>query len=54
LRLDHIEHHLHGDCRIDGAAAFAQHRKPCFGGERVRRHHHVPFGLGERLRGEAA
>ena len=54
LRLDDTEHHLRGDGRVDGAAAFAQDGKSCLGGERVRRHHHLPLGLDERLRREAA
>ena len=49
-----IEHHLRGDGRIDGAAAFAQDGKACLGGERVRRHHHLLLGLDQRLRREAA
>ena len=54
MRLDHIEHHLRGDGRIDGAAAFAQDGKSGLGGKRVRRHHHLPLCLDQRLRREAA
>ena len=47
LRLDQSQHHLDGDRRIDGAAAFAQDFKPCLGRQRIRRRDHVPgrFGL---------
>ncbi|MNM86309.1 hypothetical protein D3C81_984560 [compost metagenome] len=45
LRLDQGEYHLHGNCRIDGAAAGAQHRTPGFTGQRVGSRHHVPVGV---------
>ena len=54
LRLDQIEHHLCGDCRVDRAAALAQHGEACFGGERLGCDHHMPLRLDQRLRGEAA
>ncbi|MNP44790.1 hypothetical protein D3C76_1386670 [compost metagenome] len=45
LRLDQGQHHLHGDRRIDRAAAGPQHRSPGLAGQRVGSRHHVPAGV---------
>ncbi len=49
LRLDHVERHLRGDGRIDGAASLPQDGEAGLGGERVGRHHHLPLRRDEGL-----
>ena len=45
LRLHQGQHRLHGNRRIDGRAALAQHFAPCFGRQRVGRRRHMPLGM---------
>ena len=54
MRLDQVEHHLHGDTGIDRAAAFAQDGEPGFRGERMRGDDHVLLRRDQRLRLESA
>ena len=54
MRLDQVEHHLHGDAGIDRAAAFAQDGEPGFRRERMRGDDHVLLRRDQRLRLEPA
>ncbi len=54
LGLDQAQHHLHRHGRIGCAAAVLQHIAACFGGERVRRHHHVTARGDDLLAGAIA
>jgi len=49
LRLHQVEHHLHGDGRIDGAAALGQDGRAGLHGQRVGRSDHVLVGIGDGL-----
>ena len=51
LRLDEVEHELHGDRGIDGRAARAQDLAAGLGGVAVGGGDHVALGEGERPRG---
>ncbi len=53
LRLDDIQHHLHGDAGVDRAAALAEDREARLGGQRMGGDHHLPLRRDERLRREA-